>query len=417
MMRFDQFLKKSRAGVIRIEKMTHDEAAIKGKSYFGEWLYILALVLFIGLTLLDAKTALSEILPSWLFSAGRYVCLALMLAKILICRDYRHYNRSAFFRIVLALIVCGTTTVVSGSRLPIQYLIVIIAAYGISFNHIVKSVLISEALMATAVMLASLLGLIPNDFHIRASTGEIRYNLGFSFATYPAILTYYLSTLYLFVRKEKIRLLECIVIIALNALLFILTDTKTELIMTICAVLGFVLLKYKSDAVCKALRLLSIWMMPVLTVFGVVLAIGYQGDNPVHRELNSALSGRVALAHKAMDEYGITPFGNDIEWIDLNTIETEGLDSSEHNVVDIGYLHILYNYGLVFLVAFILIYTKTLLFFLERGEPYSVLLIVIMAMHMFITPQMIQIVYNVTLVLLVRALIPNGKEEHDFATF
>lgn len=406
MMKSEQCLKDGCAGTKHAENEIQRKMAPRDLRCLGEQLYISALVVFIGLTLFDQKTVLSEMLPSWLFSMGRYVCLALMVAKILICRDFEHYDRPAIMRILLASAICGAATVVSGSRLPLQYLIIIIAAYGVAFERIARLVLLAELLMVFAVMLATMFGLIPNDFHIRNSNGVIRHNLGFAFAAYPAIFTYYLSTLYLFVRKERVKPLESGAIVILNAVLFILTDTKTELIMAVCAVVGFMLLRRNSAVVGKILRHISVWIMPVLTVLSIILAVGYRADNPVYRDLNSALSGRLSLAHKAMDEYGATPFGNEIEWIDLSTIEAEGLESSAHNIVDNGYLHILYNYGYVFLAAFILAYSNTLRWCIARGDLYTVLLISIMAVHMFITPQMIQIVYNVTLVLLVATIIP-----------
>jgi len=50
------------------------------------------------------------------------------------------------------------------------------------------------------------------------------------------------------------------------------------------------------------------------------MTLMYGNKAPGSIEINKALSGRLYLTNKAMQNYGVTLFGSHIKWIGLNSV-------------------------------------------------------------------------------------------------
>lgn len=378
---------------------------------FGKTIYSIALACYIALTLLADKTAAIQIVPPVMFSIGKYLCLAIIVTKIAICRDFLFYSKSDWVKIVIITTIILIVSYCSNSRLPLQYWIIVLGAFRLNFHDVARCVLIVESITLFSVILLALLGVIPAEYTVR-SNGRIRYSLGFEFATYPAILFYYLSCLYLCLKKDAAGWRDYIVILTLNSIMYVLTDTRTEILLVLLFIVAhFLIGKFQNSIIFgKVLFFAGCASMIMSCIVSLIFAVTYTPDNPMLKAANSALSGRLALSHRGLNEYGISPFGTEIEWNTLEEIKADTSQQKIFNVVDNGYMNVTYNYGYVLLSMMMLGYFLATKEINANKNSYLILAVVILAIHTFLTPQWSQIIYNIYLILLTPIVIKGGAD-------
>lgn len=365
-------------------------------------LYIASVSLYIVLAMLSDKTQIHAAIPSGLFSIVRYTCLALILVKICIAKDYLYYSKSGAIRLVAASILVLVVSYFSESRTTVHLLVIVVGSYKISFKKIAKYVLLCQTVTVIGVILLSVLGVIPSETTYRATTGSARLSLGFSYTTYPAILSYYLSGLYAYLRGERFNLLDFVTLLLINLIMYNLTATRTEIILVVTMLLGMLFIRLVNRAwVPKMLSVISIVMLPLLLIISLFASLNYSPSNPLLRSADVLLSERISLANRGILEYGVTPFGQDVEWVYLEDVGEE-YSRDDFNIVDNCYINLLINYGVVFTVA---LFSGFMYVSYKSEDPYLNLMLIIMYIHMILTPQMTQIVYDVYLLCLAPFLL------------
>lgn len=371
-------------------------------SFSTDGLYIAAVTLYISLVMLSDKTDIHMMVSGTLLSAARYLCLFAIIAKTIIAKDYLGYSRQGIIRLAAISILAVLVSLISNDRTPIHLLIIIVGAYGIRFEKIAKYILIIQGGIFGIIIVLSMLGITPSEITYRTNTNSIRFSLGFSYTTYPAILMYYFTGLYIYLRNKQVKVLEIIALLILNGAMYILTATRTEALLVILMLLGAAAIKtFNGRLIERLLSLAPIILLPLFLGVSLVSAYIYDSGNPAMKSMNSLLSDRLNLAHEAVIEYGIPLFGQSIEWHNLEDQDvSEG--EAEFNFVDNGYLNMLLNYGIVptaiVLLGFIILSFNT-------RNPYLNLVLCVMYVHTLFTPQMLQIVYDAYLICLCPVLL------------
>lgn len=377
---------------------------------YKDFIYILPLVTFIIITIFSTKTNILTNFDKEM-SLVRYVCVFIVVFKILLF-DIREYSKRTYINIFILSIITCIISIKSDSRLLIQYLILIIGAYRIKFDKIVKYVLIGESFTILIIIILGIIGIFPNYAFGRNNQDVVRYSLGFEFTSYPAIFIYYITMLYLYYRKEKTKIIEYVILVAINVIIYKLTNTRMEIICSMSIILiTLIHNKFKTLWFQKLLKFSAKYLMIFLVIFSILFACIYTPSNPIMAMFNKALSGRLNLAEKGMNTFGITLFGNKIEWVTTTKIENGEYDSKQLNYVDNGYLNIMYNYGIIMLVLIIYGFYKIAK---KENDTYLCCFIIILAIHSFVTPQLLQIVYNIFILLFVELIItPASPKENE----
>ena len=70
----------------------------------------------------------------------------------------------------------------------------------------------------------------------------------------------------------------------------------------------------------KIIYYTSKYSMSILFIMFFIMTLMYGNKAPGSIEINKALSGRLYLTNKAMQNYGVTLFGSHIKWIGLNSV-------------------------------------------------------------------------------------------------
>lgn len=376
-----------------------------------EVIYITSLGIFLISTILSSNTQIGESSVSIITTLSRYLSLTIVIIKILMC-DIQQYNKSTWIRIGVLCFISIIVGKVSDSRLLFQYLVLILGSYKVNFDKVAKSALIIEATTVSVIILLAITNVIPNRVFGRTNNDVIRYALGFKYSTYPAIYMWYFTTLYLYIKKEKISWCQYSVLAVINIIFYIITDSRTELI---CS-LGIILITISFyNCHNKKIKMffanITKYSVIIFTIICVCITIGYNPKISFMNKLNKALSGRLSLAQKGMENFGITIFGNKIEWIGLSLVYSGVNTAKEFNFVDIAYLNILYNYGLVTLIIILYFFCGVTKKQIEKSNTYFCCTMLIIAIHGIINPQLFQITYNIFILLFVELIISCKEED------
>lgn len=244
----------------------------------------------------------------------------------------------------------------------------------------------SMAIIGTAVVViiaSAHLGIIQNYTEVgRLRTREY---LGFRYALYPSqfILSY--TCLHLYVRYVKLTVWDFVFLIAVNFYLFKATDSRYSFYLAIGTIALVVLLKVTHEAI---LHPKWVGYLGALTPFffgaaSALLTVLYDPSITFLRAINSAsvLGGRLSLGQAALNEYGITPFGQYIVFVGSG-IELDGQRTAGvYNYVDSLYLRSLVQYGVFFTIIFFGLLTYAIWQAWKHAEGVLFISLVVVAAH------------------------------------
>lgn len=129
-------------------------------------------------------------------------------------------------------------------------------------------------------------------------------------------------------------------------------------------------------------------------MFSLVLHWSYNPENQVWRNLNDLLSGRLALGKSAILKYGVSLFGQEITWIGFSLKKDNIYNASGYNYVDCSYLQILLQFGILFLIAVVGIYTVAVYRAVKQGDYYLVWILLIVLLFAITEPKLMYFTFN-----------------------
>ena len=209
-----------------------------------------------------------------------------------------------------------------------------------------------------------------------------RYSLGFNWPNLSPILFLFVSLLYIYLRKNKITIIECIVLEMINIFLYKFTNTKMSyfVLTTIMAVMliyklipGFRNVLKKILISCKKLVI----ALPAVCAFLACWLPIDNVDSLYWQKLNSILSGRLTQCRNAIFKYGITLFGKEID-VEVYSVVNKG-QSDQSFFIDSGYLHFAVKYGLIVLILLVALYSICIWKAYKREDYFMVCIFIVIS--------------------------------------
>ena len=153
----------------------------------------------------------------------------------------------------------------------------------------------------------------------------------------------------------------------------------------------------------KTIKILCYSLPIILFVFVLVLTFFYGNNNNLAITLDNLLSGRLRLNNEAFEKYPITLFGSNIKWQGWGgygyTVK-EPLETYEYNFVDMSYIRIIFDYGIIATALIIIGYTIELLQNYNKKDYWSILVLCFVLIWAFVEPHIVKISTNFLVVLL-----------------
>ena len=369
-----------------------------------DYIYFFALSVFLVSTIFSATM--------WTYSLGddfklflkitRYVAYIVCIIKIFL--DKYYFND--FWKIAIILFFILIAGYFAAATHLFTYSFIFISSYGVEKKTLIKCVACIQFCLWLIIVFSSQIGL--NVDHIFDAGTRNRHGLGFTWATTPAIMFLFILLEYMYIRKKKIKSIEYIVILIICYILYRFTDSRFTFLLSVMSTVCFWLLNNVNiiELVMKKMKIVWIMMPSLIAFFSYFIHRNYRPESWMWKKFNDLLSDRLRLGNSAIEKYGITLFGQKIEWI------TRGYQAREamYNYVDCSYLKMLIQEGAIFLGICLIIYTYLLLKSIREEDYHLCGCILIVLVYCITEAFLLHLMYNPFPLLAVSYLSERKKE-------
>lgn len=277
-------------------------------------------------------------------------------------------------------------------------------AFKVSFKRIGIIYLFTGTFISLLALVCSQTGIIP-DYTFLTNYGEeesVRHSLGIIYPTDCFAHVFYLVCTYLLLRWKKVTYVEIIAAGVLFAVLFKLTSARADMagaVLMLVSVLLIKVLSRKNIDLPSMIKTVVSWVtMPVCAVIIFVVTYLYDPNNAFMYKLDFLMSYRLSLGKTGMNLYGYKLLGapNFAE----NGNANGGVRDYTYVFYDSAYIKYLFKYGIVLLAVLFVIYALIGLRLKREKMFYGMVFILVIAMSLVIEHHMLELSYNITLLLL-----------------
>lgn len=281
----------------------------------------------------------------------------------------------------------------------------------VNINQIIKNVTYLLMIILIFIIISSKLNIIPNYSVLRG--GNVRQYLGFRYSLYPTAILFNIVAGYIYVYKRKVKLSVLIFLSIFARYLYMCTYAKLSTVLVFAVILIAIFDKYIGILKIKFVNKIIYsfrYSYIILTILSVWIVSTYNQSVEWMNKLNILLESRISLAKQSVDMYGMNLFGiKDLAW-QGNGLSLEGTEVKNiaYLYVDNFYINIIQQYGLVFSIILLIIFTLTIIKSLKEGNNYLGLILIIFAFHGLLDNLMMTLYYNIFLITLFPILSENA---------
>ena len=195
------------------------------------------------------------------------------------------------------------------------------------------------------VLALSVLHVFPD---VIMDTERSRHALGFAWVSTAPVLFLFLLIALLLCDLRALNTTALMALAGMSVLFYFLTDTRFAFLLSLLLLIligllqshpaWFSFMHKRWFGICLAL------LPVVLAIVALGLMLAYTPGQPFWESLNGLLSGRLANARTAFDQYGLSLAGKHIVWQGNGPATTAG---DTYLYVDCSYLNILLNFGVL----------------------------------------------------------------------
>lgn len=337
------------------------------------------------------ENALLGIITNSIQALGYLLCLV----KIVLSRKEYSINEIIFFCILFAVFL------ISGFNIQHKFFfltaILLISTVGADAVSISKISLCIQSVILFVVVFLSQIGLLEDK--IFNPETRSRHILGFNWITVAPILFFFICLLYIYIRSEKFKLYEAIVLELINYYFYHMTNTRMTFLLCSVVIIFFTVQSLWKGffGYLKKLNWVYFIIPIVLVIVSIVAAYFYNPDNSIFLKANSILSGRLQLGHDALHYYKFPLFGQVIIWNGFGLLNDGIVDN--YNYVDCSYLQIGMWYGAFVLILLIAIYMYGIYKSIKANNYWAVFVFLFVLVHSMTEPHLINVAVNAIVLL------------------
>lgn len=289
-------------------------------------------------------------LPSVIYNAFLYICILSFIWAVSISK----WTLQEAIKVVFLLSIALGVYISSKESLYFILVFSAIIIKCISYKNALITIFITRLIILIAIISLSLLGVIPlNEMQVAKGVQGFTtgYGLGFIHPNDLAQAIFIVEVIYLCIRKNKIDIkdkLGLFIIILINYLI-----TKSRTILFISLFILLMLIIKNTNYFNKIINYFSLLGYPIIIIISLAIPYLYNEATGMLQHVaflfNGILSGRFSNASMLFHNFPITLFGK--------IVNTDLLQSIYgYNVVDNGYVFLLFNYGVIGSVVILFLY-------------------------------------------------------------
>ena len=337
------------------------------------------------------ENALLGIITNSIQAFGYLLCLV----KIVLSRKEYSINEIVFFCVLFAVFF------ISGFNIQHKFFfltaILLISTVRADSVSISKISLFIQSVILFVVVFLSQIGLLEDK--IFNPETRSRHILGFNWITVAPILFFFICLLYIYIRSEKFKWYEAIVLELINYYFYHMTNTRMTFLLCSVVIIFFTVQSLWKGffGYLKKLNWVYFIIPIVLVIVSIVAAYFYNPDNSIFLKANSILSGRLQLGHDALHYYKFPLFGQVIIWNGFGLLNDGIVDN--YNYVDCSYLQIGMWYGAFVLILLIAIYMYGIYKSIKANNYWAVFVFLFVLVHSMTEPHLINVAVNAIVLL------------------
>lgn len=376
-----------------MEKVSNNKLSFLNNEKF----ILLIFSIYLIASVLDNTILRYNDVGSLIFKITRYGCYFIFLLNII----YRFLNGEKitlfeFFTFLLAIL----TLIFSKNTALLLVFIVILSMKNFTFENIVKRTFKVNLIMFILIILFCCMKIFPDWTYARNSF-YVRHSLGFYYPTIASTYFFFIILMRIYIKKGNLSFFEIIFEGLTSVILYLYTDSKTGLILislVLCIVLFKKIFKFPSlkkieNFICKISYLIPIFIL----LLSFLLVFLYSKNIAQVRQLDSMLSGRLYYSNNAINNYGITAFGEKINWNGWGGFGYgyEIPQDFKYNFVDISYFSIMFDYGIITIFTIILMIMLTLKKAYKSKNKWLIFAVIFSLIEAFVEPNLLVIDKNI----------------------
>lgn len=385
------------------------------KLTLAETLSLFSLILFLLISLLNT-TFYARYISGVIYNVGILTSVILLIIKELINNKLNFQRAISLLGVIIVYALVGSVTGFL-STLAIS-IIFIFSLRDISFKYVARTSFYISLFILIFVVLSSQIGLISN--YIEFSGGRIRQYLGFRYSLFPSTVMLNIIASSFFLTQDKVSYKRLFFLLVSTIWIFFQTDSRLTFISSLLLLGINLLVKWYPSVLKSSALLLKTFKLTYIVnaylsylIAKMYLSFSSPFLNELSKNINQFLGGRIYYANRSLDIYGYNLFGQKINWIG-NGLDINGQRGlSEYLYVDNLYIQILQRYGLFVLLILLLIFTLTLHYLLKQKQYVLSLILIILSFHAMIDDLIINLHYNIFLILIGTLMNQNQSAFED----
>ena len=390
-------------------------------NHYTEFFMIYFCTLFIDTTALIVDYPFLERITQII----RYVVYVLMFLRLMcIIPEYKKqiietkwkekdsYIKFLYFILVVIIISLIINFFVTKSKRMLFLVLILLSAYDTDYKKLIKTTMKLQIILTTILVTLCVTKITQNYIVGRAGTKVARYSLGFQYPTNLAQMVMFSSILYIYMEGIKIKWKDIFTIYLINILIYAITDSRTEFIVLVITLIFTVLFKYlnyknKNELIQGIKEKYSLFFTNTFVIYpfcSFILVMQYSLGE-MGEKINSILSNRLKQTYDNVIIYGLKPFGEKIEFLGLGLKQKLEYGKYKSNFVDNEYLQIMFSYGYIFAICFVIILTLLLIMLYKKRKYREIMLCSIYLLFGLLNPRISSVLYCPILFMLIPTIV------------
>lgn len=309
----------------------------------------------------------------------------------------------------LLFFIVGILVMILGKSTEILLMFLVVnSAKDLEFKKIAKLVLIIYTILFIAMIGLSYFDIVPNWIYYRQEIA--RYSFGFIYPTDLMSVYVTIVLLYFYIRNTKAHYIELAILEGIAIVLFKYTNGRLGLIMVTMIIALLVLnkiliatkildkIKINSQKMKKIIGIVLKAIPIVLLIVTLLVSILFKYDIKIINWVNHIISQRISLNSSALDNYPIKLFGSNVTWIGWGGQYNSTLEQLNYNYVDMSYIRIIFDYGIIGTLFILYAYIKTIGYCIEKNEKLILMCLFIILIWGIIEPVIFSISRNIFII-------------------
>jgi len=360
------------------------------RSSNGVSIYIGMFVIFLIVSNLMVST-ISPYIPDVIYSTIKYICIGIVLFKIIFLTKY---TLKELIIIILIVSVISLSAYEARTNTLLFGTVFIIGAKNVPFEKIVKAFFYTSLILVLGMFLLSIIGVIPNDIYYRESIP--RYSFGSNYPTDFGAHIFYLLAAFAYLRRKKYGYVDFLLSLGTALFIWKFCDARLDVGLIIILSIGLLIIS-KRELNFKRFFDSCFTILPLsylLSSFLIILfTIRYNVSSTFYTKMDSWLSQRLSIGHLGFDAYGMKLFGQAIQQHGWGGM-TGAVSGYVYFFLDSSFIQLLLSYGIIVAVIFVSAFTYVGFKRMNDQELVLVLILSVIAISGIVDQHIIDLAFN-----------------------